>query len=164
MAESDYDTEWAERVAALAESDLLKGQILVNARRVYDDAKDVGELERAKNALIAAIENGPSYRPVMVETPFDDAAINDVFNNPKTPHAWKTEMIAEVEAEHAAKYPVRLAVHKKQMLLVTRRRRTTGSIGVIIVGLAFLYDWHVGLIFGLVLFSLGCWATKFWTN
>jgi hypothetical protein len=157
-----YDNEWAKRATALAESELLKGKTLVGARHAYDAAKSFDELERTKSVLIVAIQNGPRYRPAMVTTRFNvDAVLNDP---PKIPDAWKAEMIAEVEAEHAAKYPVRMVVYEKRMEFVKRRRRTTGSICVMIIAIAFLIGWRVGLVVGLVLFALGCWVTKFWTE
>jgi hypothetical protein len=132
------DDKWREAAEALVAIDHQKGRVLMEAEKDYEVTKDIGELERAKSTLLAAIQNGPRYHPSVVPTPLTDEIIDDAFDHTLRPNAWKAETIAKVEAENQAKYPINIAAHNKEGQRILQRRLISCSASVLITGIAFL--------------------------
>lgn len=154
------DDKWNESAEALSAVDHQRGKILMEAERGFDAAKDIDELERARSTLIAAIQNGPRYHPSIVPTPLTDEMIDDAFDDTLRPNAWKAEMIAAVEAEQQPRYPISMAYNMSGQRLL-RRRRIPWPVSVLITTVAFLIQWQIGIIVGLVLFAFAGWETCF---
>jgi hypothetical protein len=136
----------------------------MEAERDFQAAKDRGAVERAKSALIAAIQNGPRYHPYLVPTPLTGEMIDDSFDDLLRPNAWKARMIEEVEAKHLAKLSINSAAYAKHGHPDLRKRLIFSSVSVLLMIIAILIHWRIGVIVALMLFAFACCRTTSWSD
>jgi hypothetical protein len=158
------DDELRDAADVLAALDHQKAKILMAAERDFQAAQDRGAVERSKSALLAAIKDGPRYHPYMVPTPLTDEMMDDAFDDRLRPNAWKARMIAEVEAEHRAKLSINSAAYAKHGDLGLRKRLIFSSASVLLMTIAILIHWRIGVIGALMLLAFACCRTSFWSE
>jgi hypothetical protein len=157
------DDKLRDATETLAAVDHQKAKILMEAQWGFEAAEDARDFERAKSDLIAAIQNGPRYHPYMVPTPLTDEMTDDAFDDLLRPNAWKARMIEEVEAKHRAKCATNSAVYARQGHPALRKRLIT-SVSVLVMTIALLLRWRIGVIAALILLALACCRTQFWSE
>jgi hypothetical protein len=150
--------------ADMAALDYQKARLLMEAQRDFEAANDHGATERAKSALIAAIQNGPRYHPYLVPTPLTDEMTDDTFDDLLRPNAWKPKMIKEVEAKHREKLSINSATHSKHWHTVLQKRLIFSSISLLLMTIALLLHWRIGVIVALILLAFACTRTEFWSK
>jgi hypothetical protein len=143
----------AEGVAAIENQ---KARVLMEAQRGFEAANDAYEFERAKSALIAAIQNGPRYHPYLVPTPLTDEMVDDAFDHLLRPNAWKAKMIEEVEAKHRARLSANSVAYLKHGHAGLEKRVIFPSVSVLLMTVALLLHWRIGVIVALILLALAC--------
>jgi hypothetical protein len=148
----------------LAAVDHQKARLLMEAQRDFEAANDRGAAERAKSALIAAIQNGPRYHPYLVPTPLTDEMIDDAFDELLRPNAWKAKMIKEVEAKHRAKLSTNSTAYAKHGHSCLRNRVIFSSISVLLMTIALLLHWRIGVIVALIFLAVTCLRNEFWSE
>jgi len=158
------DDQLSHAAVDLAAVDHQKARLLMEAQRAFEAANDRGAAERAKSALIAAIQNGPRYHPYLVPTPLTDEMTDDAFDDLLRPNAWKPKMIEEVEAKHRAKPSVNSDVYARHGHPGLRTRLIFASISVLLITIALLLHWRIGVIVALILLAFACTRNEFWSK
>jgi hypothetical protein len=136
----------------------------MEAERDFQAAKDRSAVERAKSALIAAIQNGPRYHPYLVPTALTDEMIHDAFDDLLRPNAWKARMIEEVEAKHRAKLSNNSRAYAKPGHPGLRKRLIFSSVSVLLITIALLIHWRIGVVVALMLFAFACCRATSWSD
>jgi hypothetical protein len=158
------DDELRDAADVLAAVDHQKAKILMEAERNFQAAQDHGAVERAKNTLVVAIQNGPRYHPYLVPTPLTDEMIDDAFDDLLRPNAWKARMIEEVEAKHRAKLSINSTAYAKHGYPGLRKRLVFSSISVLLMTIAILIHSRIGVIVALMLFAYAYYRTNSWSD
>jgi hypothetical protein len=159
-----YDDEFNDASESLAAIDDQKAKTLMEAQRNFQAAKDRSAVERAKSALIAAIQNGPRYHPYLVPTTLSDQMVDDGFDDLLRPNAWKARMIEEVEAKHRAKLSINSAAYAKHGHPGLRKRLIFTSVSALLLTVAILVHWRIGVIVVLIFLAFACSRTSFWSE
>jgi hypothetical protein len=157
------DDKLRDAAESLDAVDHHKAKILMEAQRDFQFASDAAAVERAKRTLVVAIKDGPRYHPYMVPTPLTDEMIDDVFDDLLSPNAWKARMIEEVEAEYRAKSVISSDAYAKHGHSGLRKRLIFSSLSVLLMTVAILLHWRIGVIVVLVLFAFARCRNEFWS-
>jgi hypothetical protein len=158
------DADLRDAAEAPAAVDHQKAIGLMAAQRDFEAANDRRAAERAKSALIAAIQNGPRYHPYLVPTPLTDEMIDDAFDDLLRPNAWKAKMIKEVEAKHRTKLSIGSTAYAKHGHSRLRKRVIFHSIAVLLITIALLLHWRIGAIVALIFLAFACLRNEFWSE